>query len=595
MISVALDNFSRADQAGLGTASDGEAYTNAFGTGTKSIVGGQGQITTPNGSTGVLLGTGMLSQPDIVVQWTPSATDVYFGPIFAWQDSSNYCYVEIVNLAMRLWQVVGGVATQIATSSFSVTANKPYWCHLNVSGNTAKVRAWANGTQEPTTWPTSATNSRFGLCGRYGLRAFISSNGETVLFSNFTVRATPSIYFVSPYGKDSNPGTLQEPFLTMGKAESVIQAGDSILVGDGSYALQPSAGAAFYSKKSGTALAPIKYQAISPYGAKFNPTTAQYVWQSDGDYNYWNYFELTSQDPTTRIGLYNNGSHCSAQQMKVHDLQAVGNGSSGGAGIDHANFLASDNDTIGCTTYAIGTATDRNVHGIYHACLRGNIKNNISIGNSGWGIHMWHGANNVNVYNNLSAGNATGGIVVGAVSGEGTGINDNTTVANNIMLFNGLTSSLSAGALYETGVTGTNNRYLNNLLFGNANVNGTNSPISLQNGLQDVGTINADPQLVAYRANAQGDYHLMSTSTAIGAGYVSGAPTTDFDGRMRGASIDIGPFQYALQADVARGIVRHGEEPMQQGYPTFGMIYKRPSALNAIKQDIARARKWMGL
>jgi hypothetical protein len=44
------------------------------------------------------------------------------------------------------------------------------------------------------------------------------------------------IYFVSPSGSDSNPGTLSEPFLTVSKGLSVLAAGDTVNIRAGNYA-----------------------------------------------------------------------------------------------------------------------------------------------------------------------------------------------------------------------------------------------------------------------------------------------------------------------------------------------------------------------
>jgi hypothetical protein len=61
-----------------------------------------------------------------------------------------------------------------------------------------------------------------------------------------------------------------------------------------------------------------------------------------------------------------------------------------------------------------------------------------------------------------------------------------------------------------------------------------------------VGAITANPQLVDYRSDGSGDYHLTATSPAIDAGTNSGAPTTDIDGVLRpqGKAWDIGLYEY---------------------------------------------------
>jgi len=55
------------------------------------------------------------------------------------------------------------------------------------------------------------------------------------------------------------------------------------------------------------------------------------------------------------------------------------------------------------------------------------------------------------------------------------------------------------------------------------------------------GNISAEPLLVDF---ANGDYHLQYGSPAIGAGSTQDAPVVDFDGVLRGNSIDIGAFQF---------------------------------------------------
>jgi hypothetical protein len=44
-----------------------------------------------------------------------------------------------------------------------------------------------------------------------------------------------AIYYVSPSGSDSNPGTIGQPFFTLNKAWSVVSAGDIIYMRGGTY------------------------------------------------------------------------------------------------------------------------------------------------------------------------------------------------------------------------------------------------------------------------------------------------------------------------------------------------------------------------
>lgn len=93
----------------------------------------------------------------------------------------------------------------------------------------------------------------------------------------------------------------------------------------------------------------------------------------------------------------------------------------------------------------------------------------------------------------------------------------------------------------EFGQTGTNNRYLNNLLWGHMR-----KPFQFLNGNTDSRTIYADPQLVNFQPEGSGDYHLAAGSPAIDAGTSEGAPTEDFDAiaRPQAAGWDIGPYEW---------------------------------------------------
>ncbi len=100
--------------------------------------------------------------------------------------------------------------------------------------------------------------------------------------------------------------------------------------------------------------------------------------------------------------------------------------------------------------------------------------------------------------------------------------------------------------LLEYGAVGMNNRYLNNLIYGNGDdtiwIYGTN-----------VNGVTADPQFVDYQPNGGGDYHLAPSSPAIDVGTTACAPMTptcaptlDFDGGPRAVdpTIDLGAFEY---------------------------------------------------
>jgi hypothetical protein len=101
---------------------------------------------------------------------------------------------------------------------------------------------------------------------------------------------------------------------------------------------------------------------------------------------------------------------------------------------------------------------------------------------------------------------------------------------------NNLIDGNQIGLEVDFGIESFNPTWENNLVFNN----GTDyRGIADQTGQN--GNISADPLLVDFD---NGDYHLQGGSPAIGAGSTQDAPEVDFDGVLRGNSIDIGAFQF---------------------------------------------------
>jgi hypothetical protein len=244
-------------------------------------------------------------------------------------------------------------------------------------------------------------------------------------------------------------------------------------------------------------------------------------------------FDLAGM-PGSCLGINNLGGNTRIIGNRVHDIPAdLPNHCGGGAGIDDSNYSASDDDVIGNIVYNVGDRNNPNqlVHGIYHANLRGNILNNITFNNAGWGIHLWHGPTNVNILNNTVFNNGAGGILIG----NNITVNDYTTVANNIVFKN------LAYGISENTNTGTHNQYYNNLVYQNSGGN-----LYLKNGNTDVGTVVADPQFSNYTGTSAGDYHLKANSPAIDSGSSLAAPAYDIDwfARPYGLGFDIGAYEW---------------------------------------------------
>jgi hypothetical protein len=160
--------------------------------------------------------------------------------------------------------------------------------------------------------------------------------------------------------------------------------------------------------------------------------------------------------------------------------------------------------------------------------------NNITFGNSGYGIHCWHNCGQLIISNNLVFKNG-GGIVVG----QGDSPNFGNVPADNFIVSNNIVVDNRTIGIIEVGATGPLNRYRNNMLYHNGD-----DSISLKTG-KEYGTIRSDPQFVDYRPDGSGDYRLRDLSAGVDAGTNVGASPYAIDGSARpsGHGYDIGPYE----------------------------------------------------
>jgi Right handed beta helix region len=328
------------------------------------------------------------------------------------------------------------------------------------------------------------------------------------------------VLVVSPDGDDRGPGTRAAPFHTIARAAEAAGPGTTVVIAPGTYV------GSFRTTASGTASAPITYVAQARWGARLvGEGAADAVWRNDGDHVEIRGFEISG---TSTDGLVSGGSYVRIAENKV-------SGFPNGNCITTANsgYTLHDIDVIANVVHGCGGSSLD--HGIYVSHPGGTVANNISSGNAGYGIHCWHNCNHLTISNNLVFDNSEGGILIG----QGDKPNNGTVPADNFVVTNNIAVRNGEYGIEESGATGPNNRYVHNIVSGNAEWG-----LDLATGAES-GTISRDPLFVNFRPDGTGDYRLQAASPGVDAGTPDGAPATDIEGtpRPRGPGIDIGPYE----------------------------------------------------
>src|SRR6266481_5644839 len=426
------------------------------------------------------------------------------------------------------------VSVAISPTSATVVAGNIQQFTGTVTGATNTAIIWqVNGTQGGSA--ATGTISTTGLytapqCPSGAVTVTARSFYDSTKFANANVALTSGAaaagYYVSTSGSDSNSGTACSPWRTLQHAANTATAGATVHVAPGTYTQDQ-----LTFNNSGTASGRIRFISDQKWGAQIRSNSSYTVLRMNGSYLDIIGFELAG-DSNSCLGMADWGSNNRIVSNHVHNIpaRAAGCGSNGGAGIDHASFTGSNDDTIGNTVHDIGSwpVLDQRVQGIYHSNAGGHVWNNVVYRCSGFGLHFFHAATNVTVANNTVFNNVYGGIYIDGTS--------NMLVTNNIVVNN-----TEWGIIEEYGTIGTNDRYYNNLVFNNPTGNMALALQSVQSG-----TIVADPQFVNYTGGSDGSYALKSTSPARDTGTSSGAPTYDINGGPRPINSiwDLGAYEF---------------------------------------------------
>jgi len=201
---------------------------------------------------------------------------------------------------------------------------------VGVTGTAPFSYQWYFNTNTPI---PNATNQGHAIssvtsndAGAYHVVVANSAGSATSAVATLTIAAAPTNgnWFVSPTGNDANPGTLAQPFATVGKAASVAQPGHIIYVRGGTY--YPTA--TIRITNSGTAgnrISLLAYPGEKPY---FNFTNQPYGAANRGflfttNGNHWNVKGLEIGYAGDN-GIKVEGSHLRFEECVFHHCGDTG-------------------------------------------------------------------------------------------------------------------------------------------------------------------------------------------------------------------------------------------------------------------------------
>jgi parallel beta-helix repeat protein len=424
---------------------------------------------------------------------------------------------------------------------------------------------------------------------RYGIGLLLPAAALLVLSPPVHAQSGRLLY-VSATGNDNNPGSQSAPYRQIRKAVSVAVAGDTVLVGDGSYL------GFDMRNKNGTATAPITIKATST-GAVVTKTT-------DRADNRDTIF-VTSSNYIVVEGLRSFNANRAAVRVDASHHVTVRRGVFGNNGT-WGIFTNHSDDLLLEYNECYGSVAE---HGIYvsNSGDRPTVRGNILYSNTRCGLHM---------NGDLSAGGGDG-IIKGALvennlvydngTGGGAGINmdgvQDSLICNNL-IFNNRAGGITAYRI-DGGQGPKNNQFLHNtvdmpstgrwalLIRDTAGVNFVRNNILLHRGSRgglshgatsDIANVDSDYNVIEritpndgttvqtlaqwqsarskelhslsasvtslfvnpVSTPATADYHLKAGAAAIDRGVsVSNVPT-DREGQTRpsGAGVDIGADEY---------------------------------------------------
>jgi hypothetical protein len=384
------------------------------------------------------------------------------------------------------------------------------------------------------------------------------------------VFAQAATYYVDKAGSDSNPCTATAPCRTIQKGLSVISGGDTLVIGDGTYAETSSLGVAVLANPpSGTAGRPTVIKAAHRNQAVIKcPNTSYYypiLISVPRSYITFDGIVADGLDCNDGGEAYAIGADPSLTYSDIHHI-IIQNGTGRNALNDAGIVMGGENNQVlNMDLYDNYKRSnpDWRVYGLYLSGRSTLVEGNRMYNNSGFHLHQYiyagRGLDNNVIRNNVFYGKQNSTRVISCVILSN---GDNTLFYNNVLHDCHIGLPAAQGGVFVYG-NATNTKIYNNTIYGNQGYCVTINPgvtgtivknnICYMNSAGVIsdsgyGTVVSDNlQTNPSFVDAPSDFHLRSGSPAIGGGTnLYSTFTIDFDGQTRSSSSawDIGAFTY---------------------------------------------------
>jgi parallel beta-helix repeat protein len=385
-------------------------------------------------------------------------------------------------------------------------------------------------------------------CRRYGQIHFFSFLVALSCFSSPGSSASEAAtFYVAPNGNDYGPGTESQPLRNIAKGVSVLRAGDTLLIKQGTYAESINSNIIPMARGSSWS-APVTIAAYPGHMVVLRPgSTGEVINLAQPSIQYLVFDRLVIDSTNANFGvsITNGARYIKIQNSEVKNARLSGIHFSDGAGYNQLiNLKVHDN------------GTNRYDHGIYIATSHNLVEGCEIYNNSAYGVHVYNSASGARADNNVVQRSiirnngvrdeSSAGIILS--SGEENGAYNNIVVSNphgisvshrawNSKVYNNVISgNRHNGIDVANGSTGA--LLKNNIVYKNGvDIHDAGSATVLANNLT------RDPKFVD---PAAGNFSLQANSPAIDAGTTVIEVRDDFNGvpRPQGTAYDIGAYEF---------------------------------------------------